>query len=269
MPGKAMVAYSKNMFESELAKYYDAMHQHRDYGQECQFANNVIQEYCPGAKRVLDIGCGTGEHAINMAQHGYDVTGIDISQDMIKLAEEKAKRVGGSVDLRCTDIHGLNVDREFQAAYCLGYTFLYMITHSKAMSFLTAVNKALLPQGVFLVDFIDGWALIEGLRQDKFVYQHEGTTIFHFEQASLDKRRRVKHHDFYYLIDQHDGNVKAIFAEEDVRVLFDDEVHMLLSSCGFENIKSFGGYASDTDALDTSNIIVVAGQKEESLTGET
>lgn len=256
-----MTTYSKNMFESDLVKYYDVMHSHRNYGQECQFADNLIQKYCPGSKRVLDIGCGTGEHAIKMAQLGYEVTGIDMSQDMIKFAKEKAKRAEVSVDLRCTDIHDRDIVREFQAAYCLGYTFLYMTTCSEAMGFLMAVNKALLPQGIFLVDFIDGWSLIEGLPQDKFVYQHEGTTIFHFEQASLDKKRRVKHIDFYYLIDQHDGNVKTIFAEEDLRIFFDDEVHMLLSDCSFENIKSFGNYNLDTDALDTSNIIVVAAQK--------
>jgi ubiquinone/menaquinone biosynthesis C-methylase UbiE len=257
----AMVAFTKNMFESELVKYYDVMHQHRNYGQECQFANNLIQKYCPGAKRVLDICCGTGEHAIRMAQLGYEVTGIDASRDMIKFANEKVKKEGVSVEFRCIDAHALNIVGEFQAAYCLGYTFHYMTTYSEVISFFTRINEALLPQGIFLVDFIDAWGLIEGFHRDKYVYRHEGTTIFQFEQTNLDKKKRVRHIEFYYVIDYNDGHAKTIFAEEDIRIFFDDEVQMLLSNCGFEKIKSFGNYTPDTNASGDSNIIIVIGQK--------
>lgn len=257
----AMAAFTKNMFEAELVKYYDVMHSHRNYSQECQFADNVLHKYCPGTKYVLDICCGTGKHAIEMAKLGYKVTGIDASPDMIKFAEEKAKKVGVSIEFRCINVHDLNIVGEFQAAYCLGYTFHYMTTYSDVMSFFTTINKALLSQGVFLVDFINGWSLIEGINRDKFVYQHEDTTIFHFEQASLNKEKRVRHIDFYYVINYQDGHVKTISAEEDLRIFFDDEVQMLLSSCGFEKIESFGNYTLDTKTSDVPNIIIIAGQK--------
>jgi 2-polyprenyl-3-methyl-5-hydroxy-6-metoxy-1,4-benzoquinol methylase len=264
----AMVAFTKNMFQSELAKYYDVMHQHRNYGQECHFADNLIQKYCPGTKYILDICCGTGEHAIQMAKLGYKVTGIDASPDMIKLAKEKAKKVGASIEFSCINIHELNVIGEFQAAYCLGYTFHYMTTYSDVMSFLHTINKALLPKGLFLVDFINGWSLIEGINRDKFVYQREDATIFHFEQASLNRKKRVRHIEFYYVIDCHDGHVKTISAEEDLRIFFDDEVQMLLSTCGFEKIKSFGDYTLDTKASGVPDIIIVAGQKGASERGK-
>ena len=257
-----MSAFSKNMFQSELAEYYDVMHQHRNYSKECQFADKLVQKYCPGTKHILDIGCGTGEHAIRMAQLGYEVTGIDLSPDMINIAKEKAKRAGLSIEFRCINLHELNTVGEFQAAYCLGYTFLYMTTYSEVISFFTAVNKALLPQGVFLVDFINGWSLIEAFHRDKFIYRQENTTIFHFEQPSLDKKRRIKHIEFYYLIDHHDGQVKTVFAEEDLRIFFDDEVKMLLSNCGFKHIESFSDYNLETNSSDVPYIIIVAGQKQ-------
>ncbi len=255
-----MAAFTKNMFASELVRYYDLMHQHRNYSRECQFADKLIQKYYPGTKRVLDIGCGTGEHAVKMAQLGYQVTAIDTSRDMISFAEKKAKKVGVSVEFKCTDVHDLNIVPEFQAVYCLGYTFHYMTTYSDVMSFFNTINK-LLSQGVFLVDFINGWGLIEGIHRDKFVYQHEDTTIFHFEQASLDKKKRVRHIEFYYLIDHHDGRVKTVFAEEDLRIFFEDEVQMLLSNCGFEHVESFGNYTLDTAASDVSDIVIITGQK--------
>ena len=257
-----MVAFSMNMYESELAEYYDVMHQHRNYSQECQFADSLIQRYRQGTKHVLDIGCGTGEHAIKMAQLGYEVTGIDLSQDMLNIAKEKAQKAGLSIEFKCVDVNELNAFDEFQAVYCLGYTFHYMTTYSDVIRFLNTINTSLLPQGIFLVDFINGWGLIEGIHQDKFVYQHEDTTIFHFEQTALDKKKRVRHVEFYYLIDHHDGRVKTVFAKEDLRIFFGDEVQMLLSNCDFEHIESFGNYILDTETSGVPDTVIIAGQKK-------
>ena len=115
--GGAVAAFSHNMLESELAQYYDVMHQYRDYSQECQFTHELIQRYYPGAEHVLDIGCGTGRHAIEMAQRGYCVTGIDKSQDMINIAEEKAEKAGVAADFRHVDCHNLSGISEFR--FCI------------------------------------------------------------------------------------------------------------------------------------------------------
>jgi len=257
-----MPMFTKNIYEADMAKYYDVMHKYRNYGMECQFADKLIQRCFPNAKRVLDICCGTGEHAIKMAQLGYEVTGVDSSRDMIQLAIKKAKKVGVSVEFKCTDVHDLNIVPEFQAAYCLGYTFNYMTTYPDVVKFFDIIRKALAPNGVLLVDFINGWGLIESIPRDKFVHQHEDATIFHFEQASLDKKKRVRHIEFYYLIDRHDGRVKTVFTEEDLRIFFEDEVQMLLSNCGFKHVESFGNYTLDTTASDVSDIVIVTGRKE-------
>lgn len=249
------------MYESELAEYYDLMRQYRDYDKECQFTNNLIQRHHLGTKKVLDICCGTGEHAIRMAKLGYEVTGIDLSQDMLNIATEKAKRAGVSIDFRCVDVNELGITGEFKVAYCLGYTFLYMITDSDATSFFTAIRKALSIGGLFLVDFINGLSLIEDFQRDKFMYQNDNTTIFRFEQSSLDKKRRVKHIEFCYFIDHHDGHIKTIFAEEDLRVFYDDKVQSLMSSCGFNNVKSFGDYALESNDSSIPYIVITTGQK--------
>jgi SAM-dependent methyltransferase len=259
-----MAAFSKSMFESDLAAYYDVMHQYRDYSKECQFAHDLIQKYHPGAKHVLDIACGTGRHAVEMAQRGYDVTGIDKSPDMIDVARKKAEKAEVSVDFKCLDFGDLDSICEFEAVYCLGYTFLYMTTYSDVIRFFESVHKALLPLGVFLVDFINGWSLIEGIQQDMFRYQTGGTTISQFDKTFVDKKRRVRHIDFKYVIDTADGYSKTIFAEEDVRIFFNDEVCMLLSNCGFGNIESFGDYTPNTDA-DVAEIVIEVGQKTEGV----
>ncbi len=249
------------MFQAELAKYYDLMRQYRDYDQECRFADSIIQKYRPGTRKVLDICCGTGAHALRMARLGYEVTGVDLSPDMLDIARGKAKRADLPIDLRCIDVRKLNEIEVYQAAYCLGYTFLYMTKYSEVMSFFETVNRTLSVGGVFLLDFINGWSLIEEFQQDHFVYEDENTTITHHEKSSLDKKKRVKHIEFNYSITNSDGQVKNIIAREDLRIFFDDEVQMLLAQGGFDNIASFGDYSIEKQKSEVPYIIAIAGRK--------
>jgi len=262
MEDKTVNSFSQNMYKIELVKYYDLMHKHRNYDQESNFADQVVQKLWPEANKILDIGCGTGEHAIRMAQRGYKVTCVDTSQDMLKLAREKANKAGVSIDFRCKDLGKLDFNEEFQAAYCLGYTFLYLTTHSEVKDFLKNINRALFPSGILLIDFLNGWSLIEKYPKDKFVYRDGQTTIFQFNQASLDKRRRVRHIEFFYVIKNGSGEVKIAFTEEDLRIFFEDEVLMFMASHGFEALKVFGGYSMDSAVTDSSCVIVVVGRKK-------
>ncbi|UCC15946.1 MAG: class I SAM-dependent methyltransferase [Dehalococcoidales bacterium] len=257
-----MAVYSNTMFTSELAKYYDAMREYRDDGKEALFADSLIQKQCPGTGRVLDLCCGTGEHAMKMTELGYQVTGIDLSKDMLAVAVEKAEKAGLSIDFIQGDVNDFKVSTKFKAAYCLGYTLLYMTTHQKAMEFFHSVNKVLEPGGIFVVDFINGWSIADEWHKDKATYRFGDTTIFLSEQATLDRKRRIKHVEFQYLIDDYNGQVKTVFAEEDLRIYFEDEVGLLLSSCGFEKIEYYGDHKLDTDSKNLPEIMIVSGLKK-------
>ena len=115
-----MEPFNKNMFEDELAEFYDLMRQYRNYDLECSFADATIRRARPYASRVLDIFCGTGEHALRMAQRGYAVTGIDASQDMLAVAQAKCEAAQVSVDYQRTDIFDFVHASQYDAAYCLG-----------------------------------------------------------------------------------------------------------------------------------------------------
>lgn len=249
------------MYEAELAKYYDVMHQYRDYDRECCFVDNLIQRNIPTAKGVLDICCGTGEHAVRMARFGYEVTGVDQSQDMLDIAVYKAIRSGLPIDFICRDIFGLGIKEKFEVAYCLGYTFLYMTTDSDVRRFFKAVRNALISGGLFLVDFINGLSLSKDFDKDEFIYQHKNATIRQHDRWRLDRKRGVKHLDFEYEITDSEGRVQRISAEEDLRIFYDDDVQVLLFGCGFTNVESFGDYTLERERADAPYILIVSGKK--------
>lgn len=256
-----MIAFSQSMFEGQMARYYDLMHKHRNYRRESEFLHKIVQRMCPGANRILDVCCGTGEHAIRMAQAGYTVTGIDASQEMLGIARKKISAKRLRIDFRCSELSNLDFSEEFEVAYCLGYTFLYMTTYSSVAGFFEKIRQVLLPSGVLILDFLNGWSLVEEYSKHKDVYRGKKVTIRRFQQSHLDRTRRVRHVEFFYVIEDDSGKVTTFSVEEDLRIFFEDEVTMLMGSHGFCELRAFGGYSVDSPVTDSSGVVVIAGRK--------
>ena len=67
------------------AHYYDLLYQDKNYVGETQFIHKLIQTHAPNAKNILELGCGTANHALLLAKEGYQVHGVDMSQEMINI----------------------------------------------------------------------------------------------------------------------------------------------------------------------------------------
>ncbi|MGD9116444.1 MAG: class I SAM-dependent methyltransferase [Dehalococcoidia bacterium] len=105
------------------------------------------------AMKILDIGCGTGRHAINLASKGYqNITGIDLSPSMIGAAKKAAEAKKATVDFRICDARELPFENEFDAALCLCEgAFGLLEDDDENYKILKAVHKALKKNGVFIL----------------------------------------------------------------------------------------------------------------------
>ena len=103
--------------------------------------------------RVLDVGCGFGRHAIELARRGFAVTGIDASAAMIAAAREKAAAAGVTVDLRHVRAEAFETEIPFEAAICL-LTTLGQVTAAgeSGLELLTGVRRALASGSPFAVE---------------------------------------------------------------------------------------------------------------------
>jgi ubiquinone/menaquinone biosynthesis C-methylase UbiE len=116
--------------------------------------NWMVQEYLLNPEmKILDVGCGTGRHAINLATKGYkNITGIDLSPGLIKAAREVAKEKNVSIDFRVCDARELPFENEFDAALCLCEgAFGLLENDAENYKVLRAVHKALKKQGIFIL----------------------------------------------------------------------------------------------------------------------
>ena len=101
--------------------------------------------------RVLDVPCGAGRHALELASRGFALTGVDISQEQIDMARAASAAARLGVDWRQADMRQLPWRSEFDAAYCFGNSFGY-IDPAGLKEFVAAISRALKPGARFVLD---------------------------------------------------------------------------------------------------------------------
>ena len=101
--------------------------------------------------RVLDVPCGLGRHAIELASRGFAVTGVDLSEEAIGRARGSASAAALEVEWRHSDMRDLPWRDRFDAGYCIGNSFAYLPPEGNR-EFIRAVSRALKPGARFVLD---------------------------------------------------------------------------------------------------------------------
>ena len=216
----------------KLARYYDMTHKMHPYKVQADFANMVFQKYGNGGNHALDVGCGTGEHAKYMIENGYDVTGIDLSDEMLAIAKRKFRNRDKKPSFIQMDVTELDFDQEFDGAYCFGSTFVYMTTYETLLEALKGIWCSLKDGGVFTFDILNGWQMLDPVPH-MHISQEDNIKIIRFEKRSIDKMRRMKHIDSLWVIEEN-GRISLELDSDEYRIFFHDELQFLLKSKGFE-----------------------------------
>lgn len=206
--------------------------------------------------RILDIGCGTGRHAIELTKRGYNVTGVDLSGSMLKKAREKAETAGLNIDFQLADARNLPFEQEFDLAImlCEG-AFPLMETDEMNFDILKNAAKALKKDGKFIFTTLNGlYPLYHSVKD--FIESHSDKGSFEnsFDIMSFREVSTLE-------IKDDDGNSKVLECNQ--RYYVPSEISWLLKTLNFNNIDIFGckiGNFSRDDGLTTEDfeMLVVA-----------
>lgn len=206
--------------------------------------------------KILDIGCGTGRHAIELTKRGYNVTGVDLSGSMLKKAREKAETAGLNIDFQLADARNLPFEQEFDLAImlCEG-AFPLMETDEMNFDILKNAAKALKKDGKFIFTTLNGlYPLYHSVKD--FIESHSDKGSFEnsFDIMSFREVSTLE-------IKDDDGNSKVLECNQ--RYYVPSEISWLLKTLNFNNIDIFGckiGNFSRDDGLTTEDfeMLVVA-----------
>ncbi|MEO8446823.1 MAG: class I SAM-dependent methyltransferase, partial [bacterium] len=120
------------------AKYYDLLYKDKNYNKEAAYIERIIKKFNPECKSILNLGCGTGKHDFIFADKGFDVTGIDLSKEMVQYANDSLlnRQSAGRLKFLQGDIREISVNRKFDAVIALFHVMSYQNTNDDILKTL-------------------------------------------------------------------------------------------------------------------------------------
>lgn len=226
---------------------------------ECDFIEQEIGY--EKSMRILDVGCGTGRHSIELTKRGYTVMGIDLSESQLARAKEKAISNGLRIDFRKHDARNLPFNEEFDRAImlCEG-GFPLMETDEMNFEILRNVTRALTNQGKFIFTTLNGlFPLYHSVQEFCAAGAHEGSATYRSNTFDLMTFRDQNITE----IEDDAGNKRTLECNE--RYYIPSEITWLLKSLGYRTVDIFGaklGNYSRNDKLTTEDFeMLVVAQK--------
>jgi len=157
-------------FGSAYSDAYDLLYSDKDYKAECDLIETLFHRYSKiPVSSVLDLGCGTGNHAFAMAARGYDVIGIDRSEGMLAVAQQRLRDRNdkGKVRFQHGDIRTEETGRHFDAALIMFAVLGYQLENDDVLSALKAARRNLKPGGLLIFDVWYGPAVLHQRPSDR------------------------------------------------------------------------------------------------------
>ena len=251
-----MKQWYESLFESYGKKYDNEDFTQGTIG-ECDFVEKEID--FDKSKKIIDVGCGTGRHSIELAKRGYKVTGIDLSESQLERAKEKAKDQNLNIDFQKYDARNLSFKNEFDLAImlCEG-AFPLMETDKMNYEILKNVAKSLKDSGKLIFTTLNGlFPLYHSVEEFCTSTTEEGNATHISNTFDL---MTFRDHNITTVEDDF-GNKKELECNE--RYYVPSEITWLLKTLGFKKIDIYGaklGAFSRNDKLTTEGfeMLVIA-----------
>ena len=185
---------------SESADFYDAIYSFKDYAAEAAQVAARVRAAHPGARTILDVACGTGEHAQWLARdHGFEVDGLDLDAGLLRAAREK--HPAGS--FFHADMSDFALEKQYDVVLCLFSSIGYLVTLARTRRALECFRRHLHQDSVL---FVEPWFPPGGLeagRVFRVAGTHQGREVERVSRNEIDGRISRLH--FNYRVETPDG----------------------------------------------------------------
>ncbi|MFH1714394.1 MAG: class I SAM-dependent methyltransferase [Candidatus Nealsonbacteria bacterium] len=224
----------------KYATYYDILYQHKNYPKECNFLAKVFNKYVKKKSlSILDLGCGTGSHALILAKQGNKVTGVDLSDRMIKLAKEKAKGTGIKVYFRQGDVRNVSLNKKFDIVLLMFNVIGYQITNQDLVSTFKTASRHLKKGGILIFDCWFGPAVLKQMpgSRKKIIKKDNREKLIKSSTSILDIFNQTI--DIRYQVQRvlRGKILEKVNETHKIRFLFPQEIKCYLEEVGFQSLE--------------------------------
>jgi len=221
----------------EYAKVYDSLYYDKDYASECDFLEDIFNRFKNGnVQSILDSGCGTGGHAIPLARRGYQVFGIDRSDQMLAKARQKAKaaNLSDKVRFETANVQNFEINMTFDVVICMFAVLSYQISNDDLFSTICTARRHVKHGGLFISDFWYGPAVLKQRPEERVKSVRDGNDrIIRIVKPEIDTLRHVVNVNYEIIQLSGDRLAKEVQERHSMRFIFKPEIEFYLKQAGF------------------------------------
>lgn len=227
-----------------LARVYDRLMDDVDYGRWLDYARRIWGDRKP--ETVVDLACGTGTMAKMLAQQGFRVIGVDISEDMLAVAEEKSR--GLDVRYLHQDMRALTLSEPVDTVVCFFDSINYLLEEEDVVRTFEQVFAQLEEGGTFLFDVHTPYKIREIFADNAFHMVDED--VSYIWQCESDPDSLVVEHDLTLFVREPDGVYRRFDEIHRQRAYEPEKLECWLKQAGFRKVSvtaDFGGKVLGAD----------------------
>jgi len=236
--------------------------------QTCMQVNFLVKLFKKHkARKILDIACGTGRHAIALAGKGFSVTGVDASHAMINQARKNASMLDCQIKFKIQDIRKLSLKEKFDAAFIMYGSLAYVKTNKDAINALRSVARCLKKNGLIIIEDDNPWQyIVTGQLKKKTTEEIKNGK----KRLVIKHVNRLSAHNNYMDVKAsynfYEGKNKIFTAKDkgyaSLRILTQNDMELLLKLSGFRPVKFYSSFNGKAFSKKTHKKLIAVALKK-------
>ncbi|MCQ2459705.1 MAG: class I SAM-dependent methyltransferase [Ruminococcus sp.] len=242
---------------SVFARYYDDLTANIDYKKRGEYFHEIIKKFKVTKENILlDLACGTGSISEVMARLGYDVIGVDLSDEMLGMAIEKKFDSGLDIQYLCQDMRKLDMYGTVDVTVCA----LDSINHLTSLNDVRKVfeNVAFFSEkdGLFIFDINTAYKHRNILANNTFTYETDNVFCV-WENTLVPETDEVKMNLEFFELEEN-GMYSRSSDSFSEKAYSEEDIEKLLADAGFEIVAKYGDDTFDAPTETTQRIVYTA-----------
>ena len=243
---------------TSFAKVYDMFMDNIPYTEWAEYVAGLLKEYGVEDGLVLDLGCGTGSLTQILADKGYDMIGIDNSEDMLGIAMEKREETGQDILYLLQDMREFELYGTVKAVISICDSMNYILESDDLKEVFRLVNNYLDPGGVFIFDLntvfkyskiLGDSTIAENREESSFIWEN-----YYYEDECIN--------EYNLSLFIREGELYRKYEEMHYQRAYElEEIRRLIEEAGMEFITAYDAFTRNAPRTDSERIYVVAREK--------
>ena len=256
---KSMDAYTG------FASVYDLFMDNIPYEEWCEYLTGLLREYEVTDGLVLDLGCGTGKLTRLLADHGYDMIGVDLSEEMLEIAVQKEAEEPRGILYLQQDMREFELYGTVRAVVSICDSMNYLMEYEDLVQVVRLANNYLDPGGVFIFDLNTVYKYQEELGEQTIAENREESSFIW--ENFYDEEEMVNEYDLTLFIREEDGRYGKYEETHYQRAYELETVKKAIAEGGMELVAIYDAFTHEVPREDSERVYVIARERGKKRAG--